>query len=95
MNARFLCLPFALALTLSSCKSLPTDPPAYVPPRIDCAASDGPRVTVPSEPQLSEKSVVIWQLYAFELQELAHNVLMQRVETAVCLKQLREARVIQ
>ena len=95
MKSKSLYLLPALCLTLASCASLQKAPPAYVPPRIDCAASDGPGVEIPAEPALAEKSVVIWQLYAFELQELAHDVLMQRVETVVCLKRLREARVIQ
>lgn len=84
----------ALGLTLASCKSLPVAPPAYVPPRIDCEASTPPRVEVPVQPALTEKSVVIWQLFGLAMTEFADDVLMQRVETAVCLKDLREKRVI-
>lgn len=86
-----LCVPSLMA---ASCASLPTAPPVYVPPKVDCEASTPPRVDVPNVPQLAEKSVVIWQLYAFALQEFAGDVLMQRVETAACLKDLREKQVI-
>jgi hypothetical protein len=53
-----------------------------------------PRVAIPDEPALGEKSVTIWQLYAFALQEYAGDLLGQRVETAVCVKDLRDKGVI-
>lgn len=86
-----LCVP---ALMLASCKSLPTQAPAYVPPRIDCAANDVPRAKKPESPLLTEKSIVIWQLWGWGWQAYAEDVLMQRVETAICLKRLRDAGVI-
>lgn len=84
----------ALAPMLASCASLRTPPAAYVPPRIDCAATDVPRASKPAEPDLAEKSVVIWQLYAWGWQAYAEDVLLQRVETAACLQQLRKQKVI-
>jgi hypothetical protein len=51
-------------------------------------------VAIPIEPALDEKSVTIWQLYAFALQEYAGDLLGQRVETAVCVKDLRDKGVI-
>lgn len=85
----------ALALILASCASLKTPLPAYMPPRIDCAASDVPRVPSPAEPGLTDKSVTLWQLYAWGWQAYAEDVLMQRVETSHCLETLRQQHVIQ
>ena len=86
-----LCVPI---LTLASCASLPKPAPAYVPPRVDCAANDVPRAEAPEAPALTEKSVVIWQLWGWGWQAYAEDVLMQRVETAACLKRLRDDGVI-
>lgn len=86
-----LCVPL---LTLASCASLRTPPPAYVPPRVDCAANDVPRADKPEAPPLTEKSIVIWQLWGWGWQAYAEDVLMQRVETAYCLKDLRDKQVI-
>ena len=94
MKAVRLCLLYALVLILASCASLKAPPSAYMPPKIDCAALDVPRVTSPVEPGLDEKSVTLWQLYAWGWQAYAEDVLMQRVETAHCLQALREQRVI-
>lgn len=94
MNRVLLSLLSALGLTLASCASLPKAPPAYVPPKVDCEASTPPRTSVPAVPALTEKSVTVWMLYTFALQEFAGDVLMQRVETAACLKDLRDKEVI-
>ena len=94
MNRALLSLSCVLPLILASCASLKTPPPAYVPPRIDCAATDVPRVKLPVEPNLADKSVVLWQLWGWGWQAVAEDVLMQRVETAHCLQQLRTQGVI-
>ena len=84
----------ALALTLTSCASLRKDRIVYQPPRVDCEALAVPRVAKPSEPTLSEKSPVIWQLYAWGWQAFAEDVLMQRVETANCLQTMKKGGAI-
>lgn len=83
-----------LTLTLASCASFKPAPPSYAPPRIDCAISDPPAKPVPSEPAPTEKSVVVWQLYAFALQQFAAEVLGQRYESAVCVKDLRDKGIV-
>jgi len=50
MRARNAVLSFGLILTLASCASLPKPAPAYVPPRVDCAANDVPRAEAPEAP---------------------------------------------
>jgi hypothetical protein len=94
MKAVRLFLSCALVLTLASCASLKAPPSAYMPPKIDCAALDVPRLPSPIEPGLDEKAVVLWQLYAWGWQAYVEDVLTQRVETAQCLQTLREQRVI-
>lgn len=94
MSRAHLSLLCVLIPTLASCASLRTQPPAYVPPRIDCAANDIPRAQKPEAPALTEKSVVIWQLWGWGWQAYAEDVLMQRVETAHCLKDLKDKQVI-
>lgn len=84
----------ALALMLGSLPSCKTVEPVFVPPRIDCAASDTPKAKRPIEPALGEKSLTLWQLFAFQWQEYALDVLSQRVETAQCLQDLRQKGVI-
>lgn len=86
--------PIALVLMLSFLPSCKTVQPVFVPPRIDCAATDAPRAKVPVEPDLNEKALPLWQLFAFQWQEFAHDVLSQRVETAACLQSLRDKGVI-
>ena len=80
-------------LTLASCQSFGKERIVYVAPRIDCAATDGPRAPVPSLP--TTESIPAWQLYAFGWQAVAEDVLMQRVETARCLYTLKQQGVIQ
>jgi hypothetical protein len=89
-----LCLLCALAPILASLASCRTAEVAYAPPKVDCEASAPPRVAVPTEPALDEKSVPLWQLYAFALQEYAGELLGQRVETAMCMKDMRDKGVI-
>ena len=84
----------ALGLMLSSCASLRNQPSAYVPPPIDCAAFDPPKVATPTEPKPGERDVVLWQLYAYAWQSVAEHIMGQRVETAACLAGLRERGVI-
>lgn len=43
---------------------------------------------------MRDNAVIVWQLYAWGWQAYAEDVLMQRVETAHCLQQLREQDVI-
>lgn len=61
----------------------------FVAPRIDCAVSDVPRANKPSPPALTD-GVPAWQLYAYGWQSYAHDLLMQRVETADCLELMRQ-----
>lgn len=94
MNRALPFLLFALTLMLASCASSPKREPEYLPPRLDCAISDAPRQTAPAEPAPTEKSVIIWQLYAWNWQAYALDVVMQRYESAKCVQQLREQQVI-
>jgi hypothetical protein len=86
-----LCALAPILVSLTSCRTVAV---AYAPPKVDCEALAPPRVAIPIEPALDEKSVTIWQLYAFALQEYAGDLLGQRVETAVCVKDLRDKGVI-
>lgn len=79
-------------LTLASCKSFGPERVVFVPPRVDCAANDVPRVAPPDFP--TAQTIPAWQLYAFGWQAVAEDVLNQRVETAGCLAQLRQQGVI-
>lgn len=90
MKAAHLCLLSVLALTLASCASFGRAPAAYQPPRIDCEALAVPRVKQPAPPALTDKSLTLWQLYAWGWQAYAEDVLSQRVETAICLNTLKE-----
>jgi hypothetical protein len=85
------CLLFALCLTLTSCASLASKPVAYLPPRIDCAELDAPRKARPEQPSLAEKSVIVWQLFAFGMGDYAESVLEQRYATAMCMQGNRKA----
>lgn len=83
--------PALMAALLASCATVR---PESLPPKIDCAAYDAPRVKTPAEPPLAEKSLPIWQLYAWAWQSFAEDVMSQRLETAVCLETMKRARVI-
>ena len=85
------CLLIAPLLMLASCQSLPSKPPAYLPPRIDCAELDAPVKKRPEQPSLTEKSLVVWQLFAFGMGDYAESVLGQRYATAVCIQGNRKA----
>lgn len=86
-------LAMAALLTLTSCASLGKDRAVFVPPKIDCAVFDPPRVNPPSLPGISD-GVPAWQLYAWGWQAYSDDVLNQRVETAQCMAALREAGII-
>ncbi len=94
MTALSKCLPLALLLTLTSCASLPSKPPAYLAPRIDCAEYDAPRKKMPADVALSERSVVIWQLHAYAWKDYAESLLEQRIATAGCMEGNRKQGVI-
>ena len=81
----------ALALMLTSCASSMPKQSAYLPPRVDCAEYEAPQKKRPSEPALSEKSLIVWQLYAYGLGDYAEGLLEQRIATAVCMQANREA----
>lgn len=89
MTASWKCLLCVPCLILASCASLPKAPPAYLPPKVDCAAYDAPRVKPPTEPALTDKNVLLWQLYAWGWQAYAEGVVGQRYDTALCLEGLR------
>lgn len=74
---------------LTSCASLRQERVAFVRPQIDCAITDAPRAKIPTPPSLSD-GVPAWQLYAYGWQAYAHDVLMQRVETADCVELMRQ-----
>lgn len=93
MNARRF-LPCALIPMLTCLPSCKTVEPVFVPPKIDCAAYEPPKVETPAEPKLGEKDPFVWQLYAYAWQGIAEHVLGQRVETASCLKKLEWQGVI-
>jgi hypothetical protein len=40
---------------------------------------------------VSEKSLIVWQLYAYGLGDYAEGLLEQRIATAVCMQANREA----
>lgn len=80
-------------LMLTSCASLRKVETVYLPPRIDCAANEGPKAEQPTEPGL-KGTVPEWQLYAWGWQSYAEGVLLQRVETARCMSVMREAGII-
>lgn len=83
----------ALALaTLASCASLRTEKVVFVPPRIDCAVTDGPRAPLPSLPTV--ESIPAWQLYGFGWQAVAEDLMNQRVDTANCIEQLRQQGIV-
>lgn len=84
----------ALTLILTSCASLRKAEVVYLPPRIDCAAFEAPKVRPPSEPGMTERALPVWQLYAWAWQAYAEHVLTQRVETALCLQKLKQQEVI-
>lgn len=81
----------ALCLMLTSCASLKPKPVAYLPPKIDCAEFDAPRKAAPEQPDLAERSLVVWQLFAFGLGDYAESILEQRIATAMCLQGNRKA----
>jgi hypothetical protein len=70
---------------------LPNKPLAYLPPRLDCAESDAPLKKRPEQPSLTEKSLIVWQLFAFGMGDYAQGVLEQRYATAVCIQGNRKA----
>ena len=45
----------------------------------------------PEQPSLTEKSLVVWQLFAFGMGDYAESVLGQRYATAVCIQGNRKA----
>ena len=94
MSRVILSLLIVPVVMLASCRTVQPQPQEYLAPRIDCAAFEVPRAEKPEQPPLTENSVVIWQLYGWGWQAYAEDVLMQRVETAVCLKRLRDAGII-
>ena len=80
-------------LTLASCASLRKVETVFLPPKVDCAALDGPKVAPPNDP-VPLNSLPAWQLHAWGWQAYAEGILTQRVETARCLTVLREAGII-
>lgn len=91
MIASFKFLLFVPLLTLTSCATSRPKPPAYLPPRIDCAELDAPRKKAPAEIAPAEKSLIIWQLHVFAWKDYAESLLEQRFATAVCIQGNREA----
>lgn len=91
MTVPLKCLLSVLALTLCSCKTLPSKPVAYLPPRIDCGEYQAPAKRLPADLELSERSVVMWQLHAFAWKDVAESLLEQRIATAACMQGQREA----
>lgn len=89
-----LCLLSALILMLTSCASLRKERIVFVPPQVDCAAFEQPKVATPNDPRTGEKDPAIWQFYALGWQAFAEHLIGQRVETAMCLAQLRARGVI-
>lgn len=90
-------LPFlliVLCLTLTSCASRQTQPTAYVPPRVDCAAFDPPLIPAPVAPLAVERHPVPWQVFAWGWQAYAEGVLIQRLATAQCIHKLKQEGVI-
>lgn len=84
----------ALTLILSSCASLRKPEVVFVPPKVDCAAYDLPKVQAPDDPVIGAKDVAVWQLFAWKWQAYAEHVLTQRFETARCLHTLKQQGVI-
>lgn len=82
----------ALSLTLASCGLMPKREAIFVPPKVDCAAYDAPKVEAPTQP--TSKALPEWQLYAYGWETYALGVLGQRVDTAQCLATLRASGVI-
>lgn len=82
-------LAMAALVALTSCASFGKERVVFVPPNLDCAVTDLPRASKPNLPALTD-GVPAWQLYAYGWQAYAHDVLMQRVETADCIEQMRQ-----
>lgn len=89
-----LCLLVVLLPILTSCASTGSLAGTYVAPRIDCAAFDVPTLATPNPPQIDERDVRIWQLYANGWATYAEAVVGQRADTAQCLATLKAAGVI-
>lgn len=94
MNRAKLSLLCVLIPILASCASMKPLAGVYVAPRIDCAAFDVPSMTTPNPPQIGEKDVHVWQLYANGWATYAESVVGQRADTAQCLATLKAAGVI-
>ena len=86
MIASWKCLCIALVPILTSCATSQIKPAALLPPRIDCAEYDAPRKARPIDPALTEKSPIVWQLYAYGWKDYAESLLEQRIATAVCME---------
>ena len=84
----------ALVLTLTSCATYKNKGAAYLPPRVECGQYEPPVKRTPVQPGLAEKSLIIWQLYAFAIGDYAESLLEQRIATAACMEQNREAGII-
>ena len=93
MAAR-LFLPCVLILTLCSCASLPKEQVVFVPPEVNCGAYELPKIPLPTEPEIGEKDVGVWQLYAYAWQAMAEHIFGQRLETAKCLHTLKQQGII-
>lgn len=86
-----LCVPILILCSLPSCKTVE---PVFVPPPIDCAAYELPKVKAPTEPRPGEKDPAVWQLWGIGWQNVADHILGQRLETARCLHVLKKQGVI-
>ena len=79
---------------LASCASYPKGRLAYAPPKVDCAIYDPPATDSPVTPAPTENSVVIWQMYGYAMQEYANGLLGQRLDSALCVKDLKDKGVV-
>ena len=86
-----LCVLILILCSLSSCKTVE---PVFIAPKVDCAAFEPPKVQPPSDPSPSEKDPAIWQLFAYAWQSVAGHIMEQRIETAKCLRQLKQQGIV-
>lgn len=84
----------ALSLMLTSCASLRKPQVVFVPPKVDCGIYEPPKVDTPHDPRPGEKDIAVWQFYALGWQAYAEHVLVQRIESAQCMADLRAKGIV-
>jgi hypothetical protein len=79
-----------LALTLASCGTFRPTTPAFVPPRIECGEL-APPPHVDDPPDAGTTDWRVWAINDMGLRQAIAALIEQRIGTAVCLQQNRNA----